>query len=116
MYRKSQDVLVMADSAERLRISRLHPQAPGCCSFAAGICALALGILLALSGIFAYLAITGNLPPNAVSALNKFSVIGMKNAYLMMGGGVVLTALGVVAFVCTLRWYEKARAAAAAAD
>ncbi|MCP5469724.1 MAG: hypothetical protein H7A36_04370 [Chlamydiales bacterium] len=68
---------------------------------------IVVGTFLLISGIFAYLAIKGGLPPNATK-LHSFGVVGLDNSYFMIAGGAVLTLLAIAALLNVFRKHGSA--------
>lgn len=63
--------------------------------YCVAITAFAIGIICMIAGSIAVAAIHRQLPPGASHSLNSFSKMGKVNAWLLFGGGVVLTALAL---------------------
>ena len=75
-----------------------HFRPSSCCQHLLSISGLVAGIFITLSGVFAFCATKGILPPNA-TPLKKFSVIDLKNSYFVIGGGSALTLLSAAAII-----------------
>jgi hypothetical protein len=60
-----------------------------------------LAAVIVTVGVLALLASQGSIPPN-LSAIGKFSVIGVPNSYMMIAAGIALFILGIASWICHL--------------
>ncbi len=65
------------------------------------VVSIVLALVVVVTAILAIMASKG-LFPDAMASIHKLSVIGEVNSYVMLGGGLSLFILGVVAYSCLL--------------
>lgn len=66
------------------------------------VASIVLAAIAIVAGILALMASKGTLP-NGMSAITHLSTIGEVNSYVMLGGGIVLFVLGILAWSCQLQ-------------
>jgi hypothetical protein len=72
------------------------------------IVTILLAAVAIIAGSLALMASKGTLPPSIYS-LNKLSVIGEANSFVMLGGGIILFILGVLAWSLHLKKESQLR-------
>lgn len=66
------------------------------------VATIVLATLVVVIGILALMAVKGALPVG-FKAISNLNLIGEVNSYVMVGGGITLFVLGILAWYCQIR-------------
>jgi hypothetical protein len=66
------------------------------------VASIVLAAIVVIAGILALMATKGALP-GGMDSVSKLGVIGEVNSYVLMGGGISLFVIGILAWSCQLR-------------
>lgn len=66
------------------------------------VASIVLAAVVVIAGILALMATKGALP-GGMDSVSRLGVIGEVNSYVLMGGGISLFVIGILAWSCQLR-------------